>query len=173
MTPRCVECGTELQQATWWVRAVATFAALPRVEQVGIYEIKDQRPGTAVIGDAANYFLGLTRADRTPKLAFRTVRMLVRLYGGGRLAPLDSAADVRVRRGSPDSVFHHVVLRTDGAQVLVVWSRGLPASVDLTWPRPATTVREYRLDGTAVTATNPLEGIELAPGLPRIFEARP
>ena len=73
---------TERQQASWWVRAIATFAAAPRVEQLGVYEIKDLPRAEAVIGDAENYNLGLTKTDRTPKLAFHTVRTIVRLLAG-------------------------------------------------------------------------------------------
>jgi hypothetical protein len=73
---------SEMDQATWWVRAIATFAAEPRVEHIGIYEIKDLAPDKPAIGDAPNYHLGLTRTDRRRKKAFRTVDMLTDLLDG-------------------------------------------------------------------------------------------
>jgi hypothetical protein len=36
------------------------------VEQIGIYELKDQPLGTEVIGDAPDYYLGLLRLPATP-----------------------------------------------------------------------------------------------------------
>ena len=62
---------SEKDQAEWWARAVATFLAEPRVEQIGIYEIKDQQPGTEVIGDTPNYYLGLIRRDAARSLPLK------------------------------------------------------------------------------------------------------
>lgn len=51
---------TEHDQAIWWARAVPTFLADSAVEHIGIYEIKDLREDSRVIGDAPNYHLSLT-----------------------------------------------------------------------------------------------------------------
>ena len=80
---------TEEQQAAWWARAIATFAGDRRVEQIGVYEIKDLRPDRPAIGGAPNYHLGLTRVDRSHKLAFATVRTLVALLGQNGVAVRD------------------------------------------------------------------------------------
>ena len=84
---------SERDQASWWVRAIATFLAHPRVEHIGIYEIKDLSPGKPVIGDAPNYHLGLTRADRTKKLAFYTVDLLTDLLDTGTLMVVQHQQD--------------------------------------------------------------------------------
>jgi polysaccharide biosynthesis protein PslG len=106
---------TEIDQARWWVRAVATFVAAPRIEHIGIYEIKDLPLGSAVIGDAPNYHLGITRVNREKKIAFGTLARLVSMLGGqgmtlstGRLAVSASPANADVHR--------HLFTRTDGRQ---------------------------------------------------------
>ena len=58
---------TEADQANWWARAFATFLADPRVEHIGIYQIKERQKGTTVIGESENYYLGITRPDRAEK----------------------------------------------------------------------------------------------------------
>jgi polysaccharide biosynthesis protein PslG len=45
---------TEEDQARWWIRAAATFLAQPRIDHLGIYEIKDLRSNREAIGDAPN-----------------------------------------------------------------------------------------------------------------------
>ena len=90
---------TERAQAEWWARAFATFLSAPRVEHLGIYEIRDQRQDTPVIGDAPNYYLGLLRQDRTPKLAFSTVKLLLRLFQGDSITVADRELSVTVKEG--------------------------------------------------------------------------
>lgn len=163
---------TERDQAAWWARAIATFAAAPRVEHIGVYEIKDLEPSADVIGDAENYHLGLTRVDRRKKEAFFTVRRLVALLAG----------EITVRDAvlppAPPGVHRHLFARRDGRQVLVAWvRRGVPAT-PLALPGVARgfTVREYGLDGSLLPgAGQPSDEltITLAPGVPRIFELVP
>ena len=164
---------TELQQADWWARAVATFLADPRVEHIGIYEIKDLRPDSPVIGDAPNYHLGLSHVDRTPKLAFRTVDLLTDLLDTGSLTVADPEVDVRVVGGGAGSLHHHLFVRPDGDQVLLIWDRTGAPTVEVTVTRKAARATTYGLDGGA--APTPLEGsrtlpeIALTPGTTRIF----
>jgi polysaccharide biosynthesis protein PslG len=164
---------TELQQADWWARAVATFLADPKVEHIGIYEIKDLRPDSPVIGDAPNYHLGLTYADRRPKLAFRTVDLLTDLLDTGRLTVADGELVVKVADGRAASLHHHLFVRPDGDQVLLVWDRAGKPTVDIAVRREAATATEYRLDGTAspVRLVNgrTIERVSLSPGRTRIF----
>jgi hypothetical protein len=162
---------SERDQARWWVRAVASWLAQPRVEHIGIYEIKDLRPDRPAIGDAPNYHLGLTRADRTAKLAFATVDMLTDLLDTGRLAVADEAAAVAVLEGG--AVPHHVFVRPDGDCVLFLWSRDAPATVRVTLAEAAAPVTEYALDGTP----RPAAGFDVAPlrldaGEPRTYRFR-
>lgn len=171
---------TERDQAAWWARAIATFAATPRVTHVGVYEIKDLPTSSAVIGDAENYHLGLVRRDGTPKLAFATVQRLVALLAG-ELAVADAqltVADVAAAPPGAPPVDAHLFLRPDGRQVLVAWVRKGRAArtVRVTLPRGGA-ARAWRFDG-APAAAPPLAGrtlgpLRLEPDAPVIVEVRP
>ena len=163
---------TEQQQADWWARAIALLAADPHVTHVGVYEIKDLAPTSAVIGEAENYHLGLTRADRTPKLAFHTVRLLAGLLAG-ELTVATSELRVAAREGrAPPDV--HLFRRPDGRQLLVAWvRRGAPAAtLDVTLPRCGGAATSYALDGRGtplpLDAGRAVRGLAVAPGVPRI-----
>jgi polysaccharide biosynthesis protein PslG len=167
---------TERQQADWWMRAFATFLAARRVEHLGIYEIKDQRQDTPVIGDAPNYYLGLLRVDRTPKLAFHTVKMLLRLFGTDSITVADSELVVQVRSGAPRKVYHHLFIRPDGRQLVFVWARGSPSTVDLRLSRSGRRVASYSVDGKRTEWRQfdgkLIQGVELTPGETRVFEVQ-
>jgi hypothetical protein len=115
---------SERDQANWWARAVSTFLAEPEVRHIGVYEIKDLPLGKDVIGDAKNHYLGITRADRTKKLAFYTVAMLKDLLGAVEITP--SGEDVTIIASDADRDGLHVRLfrRSDDRQVLFLWKRG-------------------------------------------------
>lgn len=168
---------SERDQANWWARAIATFAADPRIEHVGIYEIKD-RPVTAdVIGEPENHFLGLTYPDRRKKLAFHTVQRLVSLMDTGIIGVADKVSKVEVTEGPAGELYHHVFLRPDGRQVVFLWDkRGTPV-VTLHLPQAAETVVEYGLDGVARPYTafdgRMLKGVRLVPGEVRLFVVEP
>ncbi|HEX5832038.1 MAG TPA: beta-galactosidase [Gemmatimonadaceae bacterium] len=167
----------ERQQADWWARALATFAADRRVAHVGIYEIKDLPRTSAVIGDAPNYHLGLTRVDRTPKLAFHTVRTLVRLLSADSLTVADAELAAVVTAGTPGELHGHLFRRPDGVQVLVVWDRTGSPTLDLRLRRPGTTAVAWGLDGTARPHASfdgrVLADVRVTAGEARIFEIRP
>ena len=164
---------TEVQQADWWARAVATFLADPRVEHIGVYEIKDLRPDSPVIGDAPNYHLGLTYVDRRPKLAFRTVDLLTDLLDSGTLTVADAELEVKLVGGRTGSLHHHLFVRPDGDQVLLIWDRTGSPTVDITVRREAARATSYELDGTASPTSladgRTLERVSLSPGRTRIF----
>lgn len=168
---------TELQQADWWVRAVATFLASPRVEHIGIYEIKDLRPDSPVIGDAPNYHLGLTYVDRRPKLAFRTVDLLTDLLDTGTLTVADAELEVKVVGGSAGNLHHHLFVRPDGDQILFVWDRTAAPTLDLTVRRSAAKATTYSLAGTPTPTPlehgRTLRSVSLSPGTTRIFRLHP
>jgi hypothetical protein len=168
---------SEQAQAEWWVRAFATFLAEPRVEHLGIYEIRDQRQGTPVIGDAPNYYLGLMRADGTPKAAFRTVQLLVKLFGSDSISVADSHLRVRVTGGKAGMLFHHLFIRPDGTQLVFVWDRTSGPTVELQLPRPASRVTAYSSNGEGSiwqsTSGRSIGRVTLHPGIVRIFEAVP
>ena len=88
---------SEAAQADWWVRAFGTFLADSAVSHLGIYALKDLAPDQPVIGDAPNYHLGLMHVDRKPKLAYRTVQMLVRLMGPEKRIRVDRSRIVQRR----------------------------------------------------------------------------
>ena len=165
---------TERQQADWWVRAFATFLSARRVEHIGIYEIKDQRQDTPVIGDAPNYYLGLLRVDRRPKLAFHTVKMLVRLFGTDSITVADDELAVLVRKGAPGKLYHHLFIRPDGRQLIFAWSRGSSPTVELRLTRSGRRVVSYSLDGKGTGWRQfdgrVIHGVELTAGEARVFE---
>jgi hypothetical protein len=168
---------TEEQQAEWWVRAFATFLAEPRVEHIGIYEIRDQQQGTAVIGGTPNYYLGLIRNDGKPKLAFETVKMLVELFGKDSITVADGDLRVRVRKGHPVKIYDHLFRRPDGRQLVFVWDRVGSATVDLELTRGGGRVTLFGLDGKqsswAASDGRTIREVPLLPGQVRIFAVDP
>lgn len=172
-----IEGRSERDQANWWARAFATFLADPHVRHLGIYGLKDLRPDREVIGDRPNRHFGLTRADRTRKLAFRTVALLTDLLDVGRLTVADPELGVRVTAGAPAALYHHLFVRPDGRQVLIVWDKRGAPSLDITLARRGTRVTEYTLDGRAVPFAQfdgrTLRRVRLAPGHVRIFDITP
>jgi hypothetical protein len=137
---------SEKAQAQWWVRAVATFLAHPRVEHIGVYEIKDLPTDKPVIGDAPNYHLGLTRSDGTRKMAFATVDMLTDLLDTGTLHVLVDHTSVTLHEGK-GAVFHHLFERPDGDRVLFIWARGGDRHVTVTFTDPISRALQVHLDG--------------------------
>jgi hypothetical protein len=168
---------TEQQQAEWWVRAFATFLAEPRVEHLGIYEIRDQRKDTPVIGDVPNYYLGLVRRDGGRKLAFATVKLLIRLFDSDSITVADSALTVRVTGGKPGKLYSHLFVRPDGRQLVFVWDRTGSPTVELDLPRPVQQVTAYGLDGRASEwkdfDSRTIRGVTLGGETVRILEAGP
>lgn len=167
---------TEQDQANWWARAIATFLAAPRVEHIGIYQVRDRKPETKVIGESENYYLGLTRADRTKKLAFHTVKRLVRLLNNATLTVADAELGVEVTEGTRGELYHHLFVLPDGRQVLLVWDKKGSPTLRL-GTRKGTTVTEYALDGSPMPFTDfngrMLSKVRLQPGVVRIFEIVP
>jgi hypothetical protein len=168
---------SERDQAEWWTRAFATFLAEPRVEHLGIYEIRDQRLGTAVIGDAPNYHLGLVRSDGSPKLAFETVKLLVRLFQVDSITVADRELRVRVTGGRAGELYHHLFIRPDGRQVAFIWDRIASPTVELQLPRKASRITAYTSAGDSTPWTQikgqMLRQVKLEQGVVRIFEAEP
>ena len=164
---------SEREQASWWARAVATFLAHPRVEHIGVYEIKDLPTDKPVIGDAPNYHLGLTRTNRAKKLAFHTVDLLTDLLDTGTLAVADADLTVSAKgeRGDP---YQHMFVRPDGARVVIVWNKRGARDVTIAWKGRARKVTEYTLDGQPRKVTEfdrrAIRGVDLEPSTPRIFK---
>jgi hypothetical protein len=162
---------SERDQAHWWVRAVATFLAHPRVEHIGVYEIKDLAPNQQTIGDAVNYHLGITRADRTKKLAFSTIDLLTDLLDTETLSVDDDAVRVVSGGGPPGELHYHLFTRRDGYRVLFVWDRAAARTVNLQVPGIRSSI-EFDVDGRPLqwdTEAAVLSHITLVPGVPRIF----
>ena len=161
---------SERDQANWWARAIATFAAQPRVEQIGVYEIKDLRPDRPAIGDAPNYHLGLAYPDRRRKLAFSTVRLLAGLLRGSRIRVADSRVAVRLEQGAGE-IHQHLFVRPDGDGVLVIWDRTGDSTVRVSISGDWRRASELALDGTSLEGKLPLPDFRagLRAGVPRIF----
>lgn len=168
---------TERDQANWWARAIATFVANPRVEHIGIYEIKDRPTELDVIGEPENYHLGLTYPDRRKKLAFHTVQRLVSLLDSGTITVADEALTVEVTDGRSEELYRHLFLRPDGTRVLFVWDKSGSPTLQLTLDRAGGRITEYRLDGSPVEYPSfdgrRLEEVKLQPGEVRIFAIAP
>jgi polysaccharide biosynthesis protein PslG len=166
---------SELDQANWWARAIATFLADPRVEHIGIYQIRDRQPESKIIGESENYYLGLTHVDRKKKLAFHTVKRLVSLLNTATLTVADAELVVEVTGGTKRELYHHLFVRPDGRQVLFLWDKkGNPAL--RVSARKGTTAVEYALSGKPMPFTSyngrTLNNVQLLPGMVRIFEIR-
>jgi hypothetical protein len=168
---------TEREQAAWWARAVSTFLADPEIEHIGVYEIKDRRPETKVIGDAPNYYLGLTDTDRRKKLAFSTVKMLSALLNTGTLTVADAEAKIAVAGGVPGKLYHHVFKRPDGKQVVFVYDKEASPTVKVTLPLKGKTAYRYDLAGSARVYDGfdgeTLQDVRLAAGDVAIFRIDP
>jgi polysaccharide biosynthesis protein PslG len=165
---------TEAQQAAWWARAFATFIAAPRIEHLGIYELRDQRLDTPVIGDAPNYYLGLIRRDGTRKPAFETVKLLVRLFGQDSIAVDDSGLRAEVESGVAGELHQHLFVRPDGRRLAFVWDRRGSPTVRLRLAHPARKAIRWELDGSSsvwrVDTSGRPEAVVLAPDVVAIFE---
>jgi hypothetical protein len=169
---------TEEQQANWFARAISTFLARPEIEQIGLYEIKDLDPGVEAIGDAKNYYLGLTYKDRTKKLAFHTVDLITDLLDTGTLTIADT--QVQVLAGNQEAtkyLFYHLFIRPDGAQVLFVWDRVRDSSITLQLQTPGSSAEYFSLAGEAAPYPafdgSTLKDIQLTAGSVQIFRINP
>ena len=165
---------TEAQQAAWWARAFATFIAAPRIEHLGIYELRDQRLDTPVIGDAPNYYLGLIRRDGTRKPAFETVKLLVRLFGQDSIAVDDSGLRAEVESGVTGELHHHLFVRPDGRRLAFVWDRRGSPTVRLRLGHPVRKAIRWELDGSSsiwtVDTSGRPDAVVLGPDVVAIFE---
>jgi endo-1,4-beta-mannosidase len=139
---------SEAEQANWWARAVSTFLADAHIEHIGIYEIKDLPLQKKAIGDEKNYYLGITRADRTKKLAFHTIALLIDLLSG-TITTADNEAAVTVRKGRPGDLHWHLFKRPDGKQVLFVYDKQASPTLNIKLQVPGATAVKYELNGNA------------------------
>lgn len=168
---------TERDQANWWARAIATFLAVPEIEHIGIYELKDLEPDRPVIGEGENYSLGLTYPDRKKKLAFYTVDLLTDLLDVRPLTLADADLTVTVTKGKPGALYHHLFIRPGGEQIVFVWDKSGRPTVNLQIKQQGATATEYALDGAPTTYPEfdgrILRNVQLTPGEVRIFEIGP
>jgi hypothetical protein len=164
---------SERDQANWWVRAIATFLAYPRVEHIGVYEIKDLPRDRPAIGDTPNYHLGLTQADRAKKLAFYTVDMMTDLLDTGTLTVSDDQARINAPAGAAGDLHYHLFTRPDGDRVLILWDRTASPPVDVALTPPPSSITEYGLDGRPESrSAAAFDSLRLIAGEPRILRIR-
>jgi polysaccharide biosynthesis protein PslG len=168
---------TERQQANWWARAVSTFLADPEIAHLGIYEIKDLPPGSPVIGDDANYHLGITYADRTKKLAFYTLDLLTDLLDVGTITTADAEMTVTVTAGRAQQLYAHLFQRPDGKQVVFVYDKEASPTVRVRLQTPGARAYRYELNGSAAPYAafdgRTLSNVRLSPGDVAIFRIDP
>lgn len=124
------------------------------------------------IGDAPNYHLGLTRTDRSKKVAFHTVRMLVKLFSGRITRDV-----VRTSGAAPRNVFVYAFRRDDGRQFVAAWTKSAEQTIEISVTRPAKRAIEYGFDGSTAPypafAGRTLSHVALRPGTARLFELIP
>jgi hypothetical protein len=164
---------TEAAQAAWWARAIATFAAQPRIDGIGVYEIKDLPADRRAIGGAPNYHLGITRSDRSKKLAFHTVGALAAaLADGFQVAP-----PAITSKSGTGELFADGFTLPDRHQLIIAWAKQAPVVVDLAPAARGHAAVERLLDGQSRPADSydgsRLQHIELTPGAVRMFEIEP
>jgi polysaccharide biosynthesis protein PslG len=168
---------TEQQQAYWWARAFATFLSDAHIQELGIYQIRDVPRGHDVIGGEANYHLGITKQDRTRKLAFFTVGMLAKLLKAGTITTADADVSMSVTSGQAVEPYYHLFKRPDGHQILFAYDKRGTPTVRLTLNTPGTKAISYSLDGKMQAFRNfdgnTLTGVQLAPGQIQVLEILP
>lgn len=168
---------TERDQANWWARAIATFLAAPEIEQIGIYQIKDRKPERPVIGGEENHHLGLATVDRKKKLAFHTIGLLTDLLDVSSLTVADADLTVTVTEGAPGALYHHLFIRPDGNEILLVWDKRSSPTLSLRLPQRSAAAAEYALDGSRAPYPQfdgqTLRNVKLTPGEVRIFRIGP
>jgi polysaccharide biosynthesis protein PslG len=168
---------TEHEQAYWWARAFSTYLSDPNIQELGIYEIKDLPPGNGVIGGDANYHLGITRKDRTPKLAYFTIGMLVKLLKPGHITTADRELSVTVTANSEVEPHYHLFKRPDGHQILFAYDKRANAKINISLMTPGRRAIAYSLDGRSAPYASfdgfTLRDVELSPGQISIFEIVP
>ena len=168
---------SEVEQANWWARAVSTFLADAHIEHIGVYELKDLPLDKEAIGDDKNYYLGITRADRTRKLAFHTVALLTDLLSVGELTSAGSEASVTVSEGNAGELHRRLFKRADGKQVLFVYDKQADPTVTVKLQTPGKTAFKYELKGAikkyAAFDGSTLSDIRLAAGQVAIFRIDP
>lgn len=168
---------SELDQANWWARAASTFVAEPHIEHIGVYEIKDLPPGQNIIGDEKNYHLGLTRADRTKKLAFYTVALLKGLLGAGPIASADRDLTLTVVEGTAREIYWHLFRRWDGKQVLFIYDKAGSPTLRVSLRTRGTVAFQYDLNGREAKYPNfdgyTLSDLRLNPSQVAIFRIDP
>jgi hypothetical protein len=102
------------------------------------------------------------------------VRLLVRLFGGDSITVADGDLDVRVTRGAPGELYHHLFVRPDGRRLVFVWDRSGNPTVDLRLRHSLGDVTLYELDGSSrqwpAADGRSIRDVGLSPGAVRIFE---
>lgn len=168
---------TEQDQAYWWARAFATYLADAHIQELGIYQIRDNPPEQQVIGGEANYHLGITKVDRSPKEAFYTIGMLVKLLPPGTITIADAELSTQVTSGRTVQYYSHLFKRPDGHQIVFAYEKQSTPTVALRLSTPGRTAIHYQLDGSSAPFGNfdgtTLQGVSLAPGQIAIFEILP
>ena len=165
---------TEVAQADWWARAIATFAAEPRIDGIGVYEIKDRAADRQSTDGAPNYHLGITRSDRTKKLAFNTVQTMAALLGRG---PFELQPTSVVAASGEGELFVHGFRLDNRHQLVAAWTKRAPITVDLALASRGSRATERLLDGR----TEPfpsfdgevLREMALVPGTVRLIDVEP
>ena len=169
---------SEAQQANFMCRSISYLLSQPEISHISWYEIRDQKPGSDIIGDAHNYHFGVTRwPDRKLKLAYHTLDMLTDLLDKKQLTPADNAAKVEVTAGSAGQLYHHLFKLADGSQVLFIYDKTKACTVRVALKSAGKTAHRYSLDNKSVLypefSDKTLRNIQLQPGEVQVFKVSP
>lgn len=105
----------QFQGAAMW-RILAQAVAVPELQLVAWYELRDLPADTEVIGDQNNRHLGVLTPDGQPKPALRALSRAVSLLSGG-VRPID----VQVHAASGVAVEARAFQRADDRCLVVAW----------------------------------------------------
>ncbi|NIM04124.1 MAG: hypothetical protein GTN69_02880, partial [Armatimonadetes bacterium] len=160
---------TEAMQRSYFVRAIAHFFAsddsLGEIDHYDAYEIKDLDPNSPVIGSEDVRYLGLCEYDRTKKLAFNAVKMMVALLDDETIiTPENHEVTLTATSGRFRNEYHRLIKRDEGAgdvsQILVVYDRSntVTCKADLTTAGDPNDCTLWNLDGTSTDWSSYFDG---------------
>ncbi|UCE07640.1 MAG: beta-galactosidase, partial [bacterium] len=168
---------TEEDQANFMCRAISALLADAEVEHIGWYEIKDLPEGSPIIGDEANYYLGITYTDRTKKLAFYTLDMLTDFFDGNTITTADAEVTVTRTSGRSKKQYYHLLKYQDDSQFLFVYAKDNDCTVNIELTTPGTIAYKYELNGSSSVYSsfdnNTISNLELTKGNVALFKIVP
>ncbi|NIM04716.1 MAG: cellulase family glycosylhydrolase [Armatimonadetes bacterium] len=164
---------TEAMQRSYFVRAIAHFFAsddsLGEIDHYCAYEIKDLDPNAPVIGPEDVRYLGLCEYDRTKKLAFNAVKMMVSLLDDETITtPENHEVTLEATSGHFGDEYWRLIKRDEGggdvSQVLVVYDKKntVTCEATLTTAGDPNDCTLWNLDGTSTDWSSNFDGTTIS-----------